>query len=76
VRIYIYTCVELGCGSEALAWPKASKIFPKHDELRAGEFGNAIRGPLEFIERKPGGMVHGADYALEKQVAYLTDFEN
>jgi len=25
------------------------EIFPKHDELRKGEFGNAIRGPLGFI---------------------------
>ncbi len=48
------------------------EIFPKHDELRQGEFGNAIRGPLG-IHRGANRRYwfYGADYDLEKQMAYL-----
>jgi len=48
------------------------EIFPKHDELREGEFGNAIRGPLG-IHRGANRRFwfYGADYDLEKQISYL-----
>ncbi|MHB8412671.1 MAG: TOTE conflict system archaeo-eukaryotic primase domain-containing protein [Candidatus Acidiferrales bacterium] len=48
------------------------EIFPKHDELREGEFGNAIRGPLG-IHRGANrrSWFYGADYDLKKQIAYL-----
>lgn len=48
------------------------EIFPKHDELKEGDFGNAIRGPLG-IHRAIGARYwfYGADYNLDKQLAYL-----
>jgi hypothetical protein len=48
------------------------EIFPKHDDLREGEFGNAIRGPLG-IHRGANRRFwfYGADYDLEEQIAYL-----
>ena len=48
------------------------EIFPKHDELKEGDFGNAIRGPLG-IHRAIGARYwfYGADYSLDNQLAYL-----
>jgi len=52
--------------------PEGIEIFPKHDELKEGDFGNAIRGPLG-IHRAVGARYWfcGADYSLDKQLAYL-----
>jgi len=49
------------------------EIFPKHDEIREGEFGNAIRGPLG-IHRAIGVRYwfYGADYSFTNQLAYLS----
>jgi hypothetical protein len=48
------------------------EIFPKHDELKDGEFGNAVRGPLG-IHRAIGARFwfYGADYNLDNQLAFL-----
>ena len=48
------------------------EIFPKHDTLNEGEFGNAIRGPLG-VHRGANRRLwfYGADYTLEVQMAYL-----
>jgi hypothetical protein len=48
------------------------EVFPKHDALGAGEFGNAIRGPLG-IHRGPNRRFwfYGADYTLDAQIGYL-----
>jgi hypothetical protein len=48
------------------------EIFPKQDEVRPDEFGNALRAPLG-IHRGSGKRYwfYGADYTLEAQVAYL-----
>jgi len=48
------------------------EIFPKHDELQPGEFGNAIRGPLG-VHRGAGQRFwfYGANYDLESQMSYL-----
>ena len=48
------------------------EVFPKHDFLAPGEFGNALRAPLG-IHRGAGKrfFFYGADYSLEKQMAYL-----
>jgi hypothetical protein len=48
------------------------EVFPKHDAIGAGEFGNAIRGPLG-IHRGANRRFwfYGADYTLEDQIAYL-----
>ena len=47
-------------------------MFPKHDAIGAGEFGNAIRGP-PGIHRGANRRFwfYGADYTLEDQIAYL-----
>ena len=52
--------------------PLLAKIFPKHDILKDGEFGNAIRGPLG-IHRGANRRFwfYGAEYTLEAQVGYL-----
>ncbi len=48
------------------------EIFPKHDELPAGEYGNAIRGPLG-IHRKVQTRYwfYGAERDLTSQLAYV-----
>ncbi len=72
-RIYIYNlALRLGVRIKAAGLTEGIEIFPKHDELRDGEFGNAIRGPLG-IHRGANRRYwfYGADYDLEKQIAYL-----
>jgi len=48
------------------------EVFPKHDSLKEGEFGNAIRAPLG-IHRGAGERFwfYGANYDLESQMSYL-----
>jgi len=48
------------------------EVFPKHDELDPGSFGNAIRGPLG-IHRGASRRFwfYGADYTLAAQMEYL-----
>ena len=48
------------------------EIFPKHDELKDGDFGNAVRGPLG-IHRAIGARFwfYGADYNLDHQLEFL-----
>jgi hypothetical protein len=50
------------------------EIFPKHDTLREGQFGNAIRGPFG-IHRQTGKRYwfYGANYGIEGQLQYLSD---
>ncbi len=72
-RIYIYNlALKLGMRIKGIGLAEGIEIFPKHDELRDGEFGNAIRGPLG-IHRGANRRYwfYGADYDLEKQIAYL-----
>ncbi|MGB6875392.1 MAG: hypothetical protein WBD87_05105 [Candidatus Acidiferrales bacterium] len=72
-RIYIHNlALQLGMRIMGIALAEGIEIFPKHDELREGEFGNAIRGPLG-IQRGANRRYwfYGADYDLEKQMAYL-----
>jgi hypothetical protein len=72
-RIYIYNlALKLGVRIKGAGLAEGIEIFPKHDELRAGEFGNAIRGPLG-IHRGANRRYwfYGADYVMEKQIAYL-----
>jgi hypothetical protein len=46
-RIYIYNlALKLGMRIKGIGLAEGIEIFPKHDELREGEFGNAMRGPL------------------------------
>jgi hypothetical protein len=48
------------------------EVFPKHDSLKEGEFGNAIRAPLG-LHRGAGERFwfYGANYDLESQMSYL-----
>lgn len=72
-RIYIHNlALRLGVRIRGGGLAEGIEIFPKHDELRVGEFGNAIRGPLG-IHRGANRRYwfYGADYDLEKQMTYL-----
>jgi hypothetical protein len=72
-RIYVHDlATRLGVPVKHGALAEGIEIFPKHDELRVGEFGNALRGPLG-IHRGANRRYwfYGADYTLEKQVAFL-----
>jgi TOTE conflict system, Archaeo-Eukaryotic Primase domain len=72
-RIYIYNlALRLGVRIKGGGLAEGIEIFPKHDQLSEGEFGNAIRGPLG-IHRGANRRYwfYGADYDLEKQMAYL-----
>src|SRR5258707_8519482 len=72
-RVYIYNlALKLGVRIRGAGLVEGIEVFPKHDELQQGEFGNAIRGPLG-IHRGANRRYwfYGADYDLEKQIAYL-----
>ena len=48
------------------------EVFPRQDELRADEFGNAIRGPLGIHRAvRKRYWFYSADYLLEAQLEYL-----
>jgi len=72
-RIYIYNlALELGVRIRGAGLAEGIEVFPKHDELREGEFGNAVRGPLGIhrgADRRY--WFYGADYGLEEQILYL-----
>jgi len=72
-RIYIYNlALGLGVRIKGIGLAEGIEVFPKHDELRKGEFGNAIRGPLGIHRgAKRRYWFYGADYSLDKQIAYL-----
>ena len=72
-RIYIYNlALRLGVRIKGAGLAEGIEVFPRHDELRMGKFGNAIRGPLG-IHRGANRRYwfYGADYSLERQMAYL-----
>ena len=72
-RIYIYNlALRLGVPVKGVGLPEGIEVFPKQDELRKGDFGNAIRGPLG-IHRGAGKRFwfYSANYTLEEQIAYL-----
>jgi hypothetical protein len=48
------------------------EVFPKHDELKEGDFGNAVRGPLGIHRAIDARFwFYGADYDLDDQLAFL-----
>jgi hypothetical protein len=72
-RIYIHDlALRLGVPVKGSGLADGIEVFPKHDAIGAGEFGNAIRGPLG-IHRGANRRFwfYGADYTLEDQIAYL-----
>ena len=72
-RIYIHDLAQgLGVPVKGSGLAEGIEVFPKHDAIGAGEYGNAIRGPLG-IHRGANRRFwfYGADYTLEDQIAYL-----
>jgi hypothetical protein len=73
-RIYIYNLARRlrvpVKGGAGLA--EGIEVFPRQDELKPDQFGNAIRGPLG-VHRGAGRRYwyYGADYKIEKQLEYL-----
>jgi hypothetical protein len=74
-RIYIYN-LSLGLGVRIKGGGPSQgiEVFPKHDQLKTGEFGNALRGPLG-IHRATNRRYwfYGADYSLENQLRFLSN---
>jgi hypothetical protein len=72
-RIYIHDLASrLDVPVKGTGLVEGIEIFPKHDELGPGEFGNAIRGLLG-IHRGASRRFwfYGAEYDFAKQMAYL-----
>jgi hypothetical protein len=72
-RVYIHDlAMKLGVPVKGAGLADGIEVFPKHDAIGAGEFGNAIRGPLG-IHRGANRRFwfYGADYTLNDQIAYL-----
>jgi len=63
---------KLGIPVKGTGVAEGIEIFPKHDELKDGDFGNAIRGPLG-VHRAISARFwfYGADYNLDNQLAFL-----
>jgi hypothetical protein len=73
-RIYIYNLAQkLGVPVKASGLAEGIEVFPKHDEIQHGAFGNAIRGPLGIHRgAKRRFWFYGADYALDGQIGFLS----
>ena len=72
-RIYIHdVALRLGVPVKGSGLREGIEVFPKHDVIAHGGFGNAIRGPLG-IHRGASRRFwfYGADYTVEAQIAYL-----
>jgi hypothetical protein len=72
-RIYIHDlALRLGVPVKGAGLADGIEVFPKHDAIGPGDFGNAIRGPLG-IHRGANRRFwfYGADYTLEDQMAYV-----
>jgi hypothetical protein len=76
-RIYIYHVArKLAVPVKGASLADGIEIFPKQDELRREEFGNAIRAPLGVhcgarASRGWRYWYYGADYKLHDQLTYL-----
>jgi len=73
-RIYIYDLVQkLGVPVKGSGLAEGIEVFPKHDEIQQGAFGNAIRGPLGIHRgAKRRFWFYGTDYTLKAQIEFLT----
>jgi hypothetical protein len=72
-RIYVHDlATRLGVPVKGFGLADGIEIFPRHNAIGDGGFGNAIRGPLG-IHRGANRRFwfYGADYTLEAQMAYL-----
>jgi hypothetical protein len=72
-RIYIHNlAMKLGVPVKGRESAEGIEVFPKHDAIAPGDFGNAIRGPLgvhRAVNRR--FWFYGADYTLQAQIEYL-----
>lgn len=73
-RIYIYDVAKrLGVPVKGSGLAEGIEVFPKHDEIQEGAFGNALRGPLGIHRgARRRFWFYGANYTLEAQMAFLT----
>src|SRR5258708_20663196 len=72
-RIYVYDLARrLGVPVKGSGLAEGIEVFPKHDAIGTGAFGNALRGPLG-IHRGANRRFwfYGADYTLEAQMEFL-----
>jgi hypothetical protein len=72
-RIYVHDLAQrLGVPVKGSGLAEGIEVFPKHDAIGVGEFGNAIRGPLGIhrVARRRFWF-YGADYTLDAQISYL-----
>src|SRR5207245_738081 len=72
-RIYIHdVALRLAVPVKESGLKEGIEVFPKHDIIELGSFGNAIRGPLG-VHRGANRRFwfYGADYTVEAQIAYL-----
>jgi hypothetical protein len=72
-RVYIYNLASrLKLPVKVGGLADGIEVFPKQDKLLAGEFGNALRGPLG-IHRGANKRYwfYSAEYTFEDQIAYL-----
>ena len=72
-RIYVHDlATRVGVPVKGAGLRDGIEIFPRHNAISDGEFGNAIRGPLG-VHRGASRRFwfYGADYTLEAQLAYL-----
>jgi len=75
-RVYIHDlALRLGLPVKGAGLVDGIEVFPKHDAIGPGDFGNAIRAPLG-IHRGANRRFwfYGADYTLEAQIKYLNNF--
>lgn len=73
-RIYIHDLAQrLDVPVKGSGLAEGIEVFPKHDEIQQGAFGNALRGPLGVHRAaKRRFWFYGADYSLEAQMSFLT----
>jgi hypothetical protein len=72
-RVYIYNLAKrLRVPVKGSGLADGIEVFPRQDRVEENEFGNALRAPLG-VHRGAGKRFwfYGADYTLEKQLAYL-----
>src|SRR5437588_11741569 len=72
-RMYIHDlATRLGVPVKGSGLGDGIEIFPRHNVIGDGEFGNAIRGPLGVHRgARRRYWFYGADYTLDAQMAYL-----